>query len=154
MRRRLRPMASNTNELVEMVEREGELEARRVVAMGATLARAAGWDAEPVLKRTWGPKDCAWPRKPTKFRQTWYSSAPGARRDASGAGQRGRHGAAPLPATGGRGAQSDAGSRVRRAAEGADGGGMGRLGRLGNGVGGGQTPVPGPGGGAGVRRRR
>ncbi|WP_134426496.1 universal stress protein [Mycobacterium ulcerans] len=56
VRRRLRPMASNTNELVEMVEREGELEARRMVAMGATLARAAGWDAEPVLKRTWGPE--------------------------------------------------------------------------------------------------
>ncbi|HEX9831678.1 MAG TPA: universal stress protein [Mycobacterium sp.] len=54
VRRRLRPLARDIHELTEMVEREGELEAQRLVAMGVTLARAAGWDAEPHLKRTWG----------------------------------------------------------------------------------------------------
>ena len=37
-----------------MIEREGEREAERLVASGVTLARAAGWDAEPLLKRTFG----------------------------------------------------------------------------------------------------
>ncbi|CAM4139644.1 Universal stress proteinc/MT2085 [Mycobacterium basiliense] len=54
VRRRLRPLARDANELIEMVEREGEREAQRVVSMGVTLARAAGWDAEPLLTRTWG----------------------------------------------------------------------------------------------------
>ena len=36
-----------------MIEREGEREAERLVAMGATLARSGGWDAEPLVKRTW-----------------------------------------------------------------------------------------------------
>lgn len=56
VRRRLRPMARDPNELAEMVEREGEREARRIIGMGVTLARAAGWDAEPLLKQTWGPE--------------------------------------------------------------------------------------------------
>ncbi|WP_099184560.1 universal stress protein [Mycobacterium kansasii] len=56
VRRRLRPMARDANELAEMVEREGECEAERIVGMGVTLARAAGWHAEPLLKRTWGPE--------------------------------------------------------------------------------------------------
>ncbi len=54
VRRRLRAIARNVNELIEMVEREGKREAQRVVTVGVTLARAAGWDAEPLLKRTWG----------------------------------------------------------------------------------------------------
>ncbi|MGZ8818937.1 MAG: universal stress protein [Mycobacterium sp.] len=54
VRRRLREIAGDVNELIEMVEHEGEREAQRVVAMGVTLARAAGWDAEPLLKQTWG----------------------------------------------------------------------------------------------------
>ena len=54
VRARLRPLAHNVNELIEMVEREGEREAQRLVAMGVTLARAAGWDAEQLLKQTWG----------------------------------------------------------------------------------------------------
>ncbi|OOK68688.1 universal stress family protein, partial [Mycobacterium kansasii] len=58
VRRRLRPMARDANELAEMVEREGECEAERIVGMGVTLARAAGWHAEPLLKRTWGPEGC------------------------------------------------------------------------------------------------
>ena len=54
LRRRLRADARNVNELIEMIEREGEREAERLVARGVTLARAAGWDAEPLLKRTFG----------------------------------------------------------------------------------------------------
>ncbi|ORB85388.1 universal stress protein [Mycobacterium kansasii] len=54
VRRRLRPMARDANELAEMIEREGEREAQRIVEMGVTLASAAGWRAEPLLKRTWG----------------------------------------------------------------------------------------------------
>ena len=54
LRRRLRAVAHDVNELIEMIEREGEGEAERLVASGVTLARAAGWDAEPVVKRTFG----------------------------------------------------------------------------------------------------
>ena len=54
VRRRLRSRARDTDELVALVEQEGEREAERVVATGVTLAGAAGWDAEPLLKRTWG----------------------------------------------------------------------------------------------------
>ncbi|OSC40536.1 universal stress protein [Mycobacterium decipiens] len=54
VRHRLRAVARDTNELSAMVEREGEHQAQRLVAMGVTLARTAGWDAEPLLKRTWG----------------------------------------------------------------------------------------------------
>lgn len=54
VRARLRPLAHDVNELIEMVEHEGEREAERLVAMGVTLARAAGWNAEPLLKQTWG----------------------------------------------------------------------------------------------------
>ncbi|UXA19392.1 universal stress protein [Mycobacterium sp. SMC-4] len=54
VRARLWPLAHDVNELIKMVEREGEVEAQRLVAMGVTLARAAGWDAEPLLRQTWG----------------------------------------------------------------------------------------------------
>lgn len=54
VRQRLRAIARDVNELIEMVEREGEREAERLVSTGVTLACAAGWDAEPLLKRTWG----------------------------------------------------------------------------------------------------
>jgi nucleotide-binding universal stress UspA family protein len=54
LRRRLRTLARDVNELIEMIEREGEHEARRLVGTGVILARAAGWDAEPLLKRIWG----------------------------------------------------------------------------------------------------
>lgn len=50
----MRAVARDEDELIELVEREGEREAERLVAMGVTLARAAGWDAEPVVKQTWG----------------------------------------------------------------------------------------------------
>ncbi len=54
VRRRLRTIARDNNELIQLVEREGEREAQRVAMRGVTLARAAGWDAEPLLQRTWG----------------------------------------------------------------------------------------------------
>ncbi|HYO02368.1 MAG TPA: universal stress protein [Mycobacterium sp.] len=54
IRRRLRTRARDVNELIAMVEQEGEREAQRLVATGVTLARAAGWEAEALLKRTWG----------------------------------------------------------------------------------------------------
>lgn len=59
VRRRLRTQARSISELTEMVEQEGEREAQRIAAMGVTLARAGGWDAEPLLKRTWGAEGLA-----------------------------------------------------------------------------------------------
>ena len=54
VRRRLRARARDLDDLVAMIEQEGEREAQRVVSMGVTLARAAGWEAEALVKRTWG----------------------------------------------------------------------------------------------------
>lgn len=54
LRHRLRAVAGDVNEFMEMVEQEGHREAERLVGAGVTLARAAGWDAEPLVKRTWG----------------------------------------------------------------------------------------------------
>lgn len=54
VRRRLRASARSAGELVERTEREGEREADRLAAAGTTLARAAGLDAEPVVKKSWG----------------------------------------------------------------------------------------------------
>jgi nucleotide-binding universal stress UspA family protein len=54
LRRRLRAIARNVNDLIEMIEREGEREAERLVATGVALARAAEWDADPLVKRAWG----------------------------------------------------------------------------------------------------
>ena len=42
------------DEFVVAVEREGEREAERLAANGVTLARAAGWAAEPLVRRTYG----------------------------------------------------------------------------------------------------
>lgn len=54
LRRRLRATVGSASELVERTEREGEHEAQRIAATGTTLARAAGLDAEPLVKRSWG----------------------------------------------------------------------------------------------------
>lgn len=54
LRRRLRATADSAADLGELTEREGEREAERIAGAGATLARAAGLDAEPVVKRSWG----------------------------------------------------------------------------------------------------
>lgn len=59
VRRRLRERIGNIDDLVEAVEREGEFEARRIAAMGVTLARAAGWEAEPRVEQTYGAEGAA-----------------------------------------------------------------------------------------------
>ncbi|EJZ10816.1 universal stress protein [Mycolicibacterium vaccae] len=54
LRRRLRAAAASTDELVELIEREGAREADAIAATGVALAKAAEWDAEPIVKRTIG----------------------------------------------------------------------------------------------------
>jgi len=54
VRRRLWAGRHDVGGLVEAIEREGEWEAGRLVARGVTLAKAAGWAAEPVVRRTYG----------------------------------------------------------------------------------------------------
>lgn len=54
LRERLRTITRDADELIETIEREGEHEARKLLSSGVTLAGAAGWDAEPLLQRTWG----------------------------------------------------------------------------------------------------
>jgi nucleotide-binding universal stress UspA family protein len=53
LRRRLWTGAGHIDEFVAAVEREGEREATRVAAMGVTLATAAGWEAGPLVVRTY-----------------------------------------------------------------------------------------------------
>jgi nucleotide-binding universal stress UspA family protein len=52
LRQRLWTGTSHVNEFVAAVEREGEREAERLAAVGVILARAAGWDAEPLVARS------------------------------------------------------------------------------------------------------
>ena len=54
LRRRLWTGRGHVDDFVAAVEREGEREARRLAANGVTLARAAGWAAEPLVRRTYG----------------------------------------------------------------------------------------------------
>ena len=54
VRERLWATAGGVDQLVESIEREGEHEARRLTDMGVRLARAAGWDAEPLVRRSYG----------------------------------------------------------------------------------------------------
>lgn len=54
LRRRLWTGTRHVDEFVAAVEREGEREADRLAAAGATLARAAGWAAEPLVRRSYG----------------------------------------------------------------------------------------------------
>src|SRR5512133_3597210 len=51
MRRRLWTGRRDVNGFVAAIEREGEREAERVAATGMTLARAAGWEAEALVRR-------------------------------------------------------------------------------------------------------
>ena len=51
MRRRLWERARNLDSLIELAEQEGRHEAERITAMGVTLARAGGWDAEAMVQR-------------------------------------------------------------------------------------------------------
>lgn len=54
LRRRLRAAARTADELAELIEREGAREADTIASAGVALAKAAEWDAEPVVKRTYG----------------------------------------------------------------------------------------------------
>jgi nucleotide-binding universal stress UspA family protein len=62
MRRRLWTGIRNVNYFIEAIEREGEREAQRLVAIGVTLAGAAGWNAEPVIQRCYGGEGLELPR--------------------------------------------------------------------------------------------
>ncbi|AKS33522.1 universal stress protein [Mycolicibacterium goodii] len=53
LRARLRHSARNVDELIDLVDRESEGESARLVDIGVTLARAAGWTPQPLVKRTW-----------------------------------------------------------------------------------------------------
>jgi nucleotide-binding universal stress UspA family protein len=53
LRHRLWRGTSHVDEFVAAAEREGEREAARLAANGVTLARAAQWDAEPVVVRSY-----------------------------------------------------------------------------------------------------
>jgi nucleotide-binding universal stress UspA family protein len=51
---RLRAETATVDDLVAAIEREGAHEADEIAGMGVTLARAAGWDAEPLVRRSVG----------------------------------------------------------------------------------------------------
>lgn len=52
LRERLAGRAQTVDRLVDLTEQEGRAEAERVAGQGATLVRAAGWDAEPLVERS------------------------------------------------------------------------------------------------------
>ncbi|MEU4164037.1 universal stress protein [Actinoplanes sp. NPDC026670] len=54
LRRRLRHRHTGLNEFVAAIEQEGEAEAIRLAGMGVALAREHGWDAEPLVHRSYG----------------------------------------------------------------------------------------------------
>lgn len=54
LRHRILDRAANLEALGELLEREGRAEAERMARNGVKLAHAAGWDAEPLVKRTFG----------------------------------------------------------------------------------------------------
>ncbi|WP_280831922.1 universal stress protein [Mycolicibacterium frederiksbergense] len=53
LRSRLRHSARNVDELIDLIDSESEHEATRLVDTGVILARAAGWNPEGLVKRTW-----------------------------------------------------------------------------------------------------
>ncbi|WP_454790854.1 universal stress protein [Mycolicibacterium lutetiense] len=53
LRARLRHSARNVDELIDLVDSESDGEAARLVDIGVILARAAGWNPEALVKRTW-----------------------------------------------------------------------------------------------------
>ncbi|GIF23368.1 nucleotide-binding universal stress UspA family protein/effector-binding domain-containing protein [Actinoplanes tereljensis] len=54
LRRRLWHGTRRVDDFVAAVEREGAAESMRVATMGVALARAAGWEAEPLVERGYG----------------------------------------------------------------------------------------------------
>jgi nucleotide-binding universal stress UspA family protein len=67
MRRRLWTGTRNVNQFVDSIEREGQREAERTAAVGVTLARAAGWNAEPVAQRCYGGEGLELPQLAEKL---------------------------------------------------------------------------------------
>lgn len=53
LRRRLRSSTLTIDELIQAIEEEGLREAEQLVGMGVTVGRAAGWNAEALVKRSW-----------------------------------------------------------------------------------------------------
>ncbi|WP_100500957.1 universal stress protein [Geodermatophilus chilensis] len=54
LRHRVMERAANAEALGRLVENEGRAEAERLARTGVKLVKAAGWDAEPLVKRTFG----------------------------------------------------------------------------------------------------
>ncbi|MGY1742880.1 MULTISPECIES: universal stress protein [unclassified Blastococcus] len=54
LRQRLAGRAAGLEQLGELLEQEGRAEAERLAGNGVALARAAGWDAEPLVLRAFG----------------------------------------------------------------------------------------------------
>ncbi|SNS50743.1 Nucleotide-binding universal stress protein, UspA family [Geodermatophilus pulveris] len=54
LRHRVFDRAANPEALGRLIESEGRAEAERLTGNGAKLARAGGWEAEPLVKRTFG----------------------------------------------------------------------------------------------------
>jgi nucleotide-binding universal stress UspA family protein len=54
LRLRITQRAGTVKDMIDLLEREARAEADRVAAEGATLARAAGWDAEAFTKLGYG----------------------------------------------------------------------------------------------------
>jgi len=54
LRHRLWTGRRGIDDFVAAIEREGAAEAARLAGMGVTLARAAGWEAEPLVEQSYG----------------------------------------------------------------------------------------------------
>ena len=54
LRPRLSKRTETVREMIELLEQEAAAEAERIAAEGVVLAEAAGWKAEPLLKRAYG----------------------------------------------------------------------------------------------------
>ena len=54
LRPRLSKRTETVREMIDLLEQEAAAEAERIAAEGVVLAEAAGWKAEPVLKRAYG----------------------------------------------------------------------------------------------------
>lgn len=54
LHQRLARQARDLDQLIELLEREGHAEAERLAGHGVTLARTAGWEAEPLVQRSYG----------------------------------------------------------------------------------------------------
>ncbi len=62
LRHRVMERAANAEALGQLVENEGHAEAERLARTGVKLAKADGWDAEPLVKRTYGGDGYAFAR--------------------------------------------------------------------------------------------